>query len=68
MAGPVKAVVLTASIDDPDAIRRWVTSVGERARKLQEDIDALERELAEAPHISITLHQHDKEVSDGRSA
>lgn len=59
----MKPVVLTASIDNEDAIKQWVDSVGAAAHAVQEAIDDLSRQLADAPHIAITLHQHYPEDS-----
>lgn len=53
-----KAIVFTASIDNQEGIEAWMRSVADRARAIQEDIDALGAELRNAPHISITLTQH----------
>lgn len=67
-----RAVVLTASIDNDDDIRRWVTSVQRAASKVQESIDKLSAELRDAPHIAITIHQHPEptaqQVSEGDDA
>lgn len=54
----VKTVVLSASIDNEDAIREWIDTVGEATRAVQAAFDALSEQLRAAPHISITLHQN----------
>ncbi len=57
----IRPLVLTASLDDPDAVRDWCETVVARARKIQTDVDALVEELRNAPHIAITLHQDSHE-------
>ena len=52
-----KAIVLSASIDNEQAIREWIESVQARCREVQEELDDLTAALRSAPHISITLHQ-----------
>jgi len=62
MAGlGIHAVVLTASIDDEDGVRRWVEYVGKAAAAVQQSLDDLAAQLRDAPHISITLTQHEPE-------
>ena len=69
MAGlGIHAVVLTASIDDEDGVRRWVEYVGKAAAAVQQSLDAVQQslddlaaQLRDAPHISITLTQHEPE-------
>lgn len=59
MAG-LRAVVLTASIDNQAEIERWLRSVKQAATKIERDIEDLSHMLREAPHIAIHLHQGDE--------
>lgn len=52
-----KAIVLSASIDNEQAIRDWLQQVGDRSREVGDALDRLSEELRNGPHISITLHQ-----------
>lgn len=52
-----KALVLTASIENEDSIRRWLANIQDRCRSIQLHIDELAVELREAPHIQIHLEQ-----------
>lgn len=56
-----QAIVLTASIDDEDAIRRWIDSVGAATEEVRRALDSLVETLKQAPHIAITLRQHQKD-------
>lgn len=53
----LRTVVLSASIDNADDVRRWIETVQERCRAIQDGIDALVAELQNAQHIIITLRQ-----------
>lgn len=54
-----KALVLTASIENEDAIRRWLANVQDECRSVQRHIDELADHLRDAPHIQIHLEQTD---------
>lgn len=56
--GALRALVLTASIDDENGVRQWVDSVGKATAEVQAALNGLRDRLADAPHISITLRQH----------
>lgn len=53
----LNAVVFSASIDNENAIRRWIESVQEAAGAAERALDDLAGVLAANPHISITLHR-----------
>lgn len=59
----IKAVVLTASIDNQDEIERWLRQVKEAAMAAEVALKEVGDVLREAPHISIQLRQ-----SDGQEA
>lgn len=57
----LNTVVLSASIDNEDAIRQWVERVQEQAGIARQALDELARLLDKQAHIVISLHQSTQE-------
>lgn len=68
MAAEVEALVLTASVDDPAAVRKWVEEVGTLRDEANAAFDRLVQALANRPHIAIMLTRSPSAAAEGDGA
>jgi hypothetical protein len=55
MAAEVEALYLTASVDDPAAVKAWLDDVDRERNEVEAAFDRLARVLAARPHIALTV-------------